>query len=183
MIDFTQISELSQGKTRVILFGLHPDISNIIRYVLDYHDKNYDFVSTHNQNITGNDFFLLDTDDEQLALSLSPTIVFIGSHFSASHYEDIIQNITGGGFLIYPDFVAGLDRVVLQSSNFFKKYEYKKPTLAVANNQILLNTDLGELPIEVSDKEILNDIEGARLFCQQLGVMEDEFYDALSTWG
>lgn len=182
MIDFTEISVLSQDKTRVILFGLHPDISTIIRYVLDYNEKKYDFVNAHYQDITGNDFFLLETNDEQQASSLSPTIVFIGSYIPASDYEEIIQSITGGGFLIYPDFVAGLDRVVLQSSNFFKKYEYKKTTLEVENNQILLNTDLGKLPMEVSDKEVLNDIEGARLFCQQLGVMEDEFYDALSTW-
>jgi UDP-N-acetylmuramate: L-alanyl-gamma-D-glutamyl-meso-diaminopimelate ligase len=40
---------------------------------------------------------------------------------------------------------------------------------------------LGEIPLKNSDLEVINHMEGARYICQQLGILEENFYEALLT--
>lgn len=183
-MNYSELIEYSQGKTKVVLFGIHPKISEILRYILDYNGKTYDFVNEENtliNPINKADFFIIETNDEQALEFFQPTILFIGSSFQMENYEALVSKITAGGILVYPDFISHLDRTVLQSLNYYKKYPYNSSEVVQSGNQILLNTDFGKLPLPISEQEEGKDIQGAMYFCQQLGVMEDDFYDALSS--
>lgn len=173
---------LSHDKTKVALLGVHPILSQIIRYILDYHEKSYDFVNDKISSVQNGDFFIIETNSQEVFQEYNPTILFLGSFQQVQDYASVIEKITAGGFLVYPNFVQDLDKAVLQSQNYFKKYEYKLTNPQHSENSTILDTDFGGLALPSLPEELTKDIEGAVYFCQQLGVMQDEFYDALSTW-
>jgi len=178
-VDIQTIAEDSKNKTRVVLFGMHSKMVQLIQYVLEYHFKTVDWVSNSETKIQDNDFIVLEATDLEAATVFAPTIAFLGSQTITDHYSPFLESLTQGGILVYPEFIDSLDRSVLQSIVYFRKLGYKKPELEKAGNSTLFKTDFGDFPISVENRETLDDIEGVKLFCQQLGIMEDDFYEAL----
>ena len=45
-----------------------------------------------------------------------------------------------------------------------------------------MDTPDGEMPLEISDETALSNLAGAKWVCQQMGVDEVEFYEAIATF-
>ncbi|MBT8317607.1 MAG: peptidoglycan synthetase, partial [Lutibacter sp.] len=59
---------------------------------------------------------------------------------------------------------------------------YKTPNYRIENGITLLETSLGEMPLEIFGKHNLQNLAGAKWICQHMGIDEDEFYEAISTF-
>jgi UDP-N-acetylmuramate: L-alanyl-gamma-D-glutamyl-meso-diaminopimelate ligase len=72
--------------------------------------------------------------------------------------------------------------VIESSTNFFRKIPYKTPDYKISDGKVFLKTNMGEIPLSVFGKYNLLNLEGARFICQQLGIMEEEFYEAIMSF-
>ena len=75
-----------------------------------------------------------------------------------------------------------MKRVVESSDNTIRKLPYTTPTYEVENGQTLLSTPEGPMPIEVFGKHNLSNLAGAKWICQNIGIDEDDFYEAIATF-
>ncbi len=175
----TELHQITENKTRVLLFGINPTISKLILFTINYLQKDIDYAVENESSINGNELFLYESTDLNITNDLPPTVAFIGSDVLAQDYTNILTKITGGGILVYPEFNADLDKNVLQTTNFFRKIPFNKPELEKSGEKLALKTDMGNIPLSFKDENILQDILGAQHLCQHIGIMEDEFYEAL----
>ena len=68
------------------------------------------------------------------------------------------------------------------SDNQIRKIAYQTPDYTVENGETLLETPEGPMPIEVFGAHNLNNLAGAKWICQHMGIDEDDFYEAISTF-
>ena len=69
-----------------------------------------------------------------------------------------------------------------ESNNTIRKIPYQTPEYIVENGITQLLTPEGNLPIEVFGNHNLNNLAGAKWICQHMGVDEDDFYEAITTF-
>jgi len=97
-------------------------------------------------------------------------------------FSIFVDSIVKGGSINYNEEDPEVKRVVEASENTIRKIAYQTPEYTVENGQTLLETPEGELPIEVFGKHNLNNLAGAKWICQHMGIDEDDFYEAISTF-
>ena len=68
------------------------------------------------------------------------------------------------------------------SDNQIRKIAYQTPEYTVEDGETLLETSEGPMPIEVFGAHNLNNLAGAKWICQHMGIDEDDFYEAISTF-
>jgi UDP-N-acetylmuramate: L-alanyl-gamma-D-glutamyl-meso-diaminopimelate ligase len=94
-------------------------------------------------------------------------------------FELFVNSIETGGSLIYFDGDETLKKVCEKST--LKKQAYKTPNFHIRNNKVVVSK--GERhTLEIFGEHNLQNAEGACLVCKELGIGEDEFYDALSSF-
>ena len=72
--------------------------------------------------------------------------------------------------------------MVKASENAIRKLPYCTPEYNVINGQTILETPEGPMPIEVFGKHNLSNLAGAKWICQNMGVDEDDFYEAIASF-
>ena len=73
-------------------------------------------------------------------------------------------------------------KVVESSENAIRKFPYGTPDHEVINGTTYLETPEGAMPVEVFGKHNLNNLAGAKWICQQMGIDEGDFYEAIATF-
>lgn len=187
------ISESFQNKTRVLITSDESTSIAMILHVLEFHEKNVDFVLKSNlkafdqkTKITDDNDFII-VEDHENPSNVQPNIVLISrikddvpfSENEILNYQNIIENITSGGILIYPSNDETIEKLAEQSEKYFRKIPYSNPPFETKNGNIVLHTTIGDIPVSLQDKNKVQLIEGARWLCQQLGIMEEDFYEAI----
>ena len=97
-------------------------------------------------------------------------------------FEIFIKCITNGGILVYNEDDSEVKRVAEAATNPIRKLPYKTPNYKVENGITLLETPEGDMPIEVFGAHNLNNLAGAKWICQNMGVDEAEFYEAIASF-
>ena len=97
-------------------------------------------------------------------------------------FSIFVDSIVNGGSINYNEEDPEVKRVVEASENPIRKIPYTTPEYVVENDETLLETPEGALPIEVFGKHNLNNLAGAKWICQHMGIDEDDFYEAISTF-
>ena len=97
-------------------------------------------------------------------------------------FSIFVDSIVNGGSINYNEEDAEVKRVVEASANTIRKLPYHTPEYTVDSGITLLETPEGPLPIEVFGKHNLNNLAGAKWICQHMGIDEDDFYEAISTF-
>ena len=69
-----------------------------------------------------------------------------------------------------------------EATNPIRKLPYHTPKYTVSNGVTLLETPEGDMPIEVFGAHNLNNLAGAKWICQNMGVDEAEFYEAIASF-
>lgn len=204
--------EHSKHKTRVVIGGSHgkTTITSMILHVMQYWDKAVDYMvgaqlegfETMVHLTDENDFIVLEGDeylssptDRRPKFHLyQPSIALISGiawdHINVfptfenyvEQFDVFIDKITPGGTLVYFSDDKTLSRIVRNSSNTIKKIPYKTPTYSIENNETLLDTPDGMMPLEVFGEHNLQNLEGARWICQLMGVDEIDFYEAIASF-
>ena len=204
--------EQSKNKTRVVIGGSHgkTTITSMILHVMHYHGIAVDYMvgaqlegfDTMVHLTETNDFIVLE-GDEYLSSPIDrrpkfhlyqPNIALISGiawdHINVfptyenyvAQFEEFIAKITPGGILVYNAEDPEVLRVAEAATNPIRKLPYVTPDYAVSNGVTLLSTPEGPMPIEVFGAHNLNNLAGAKWICQNMGVDEAEFYQAIATF-
>ncbi|MEP2238482.1 MAG: Mur ligase family protein, partial [Maribacter sp.] len=97
-------------------------------------------------------------------------------------FKIFVDSIVNGGSITYNIEDAAVKEVVEASENAIRKLPYTTPEYTVENGETLLETNEGPMPIEVFGKHNLSNLAGAKWICQNMGVDEDDFYEAIATF-
>ena len=202
----------SKDKTRVVIGGSHgkTTITSMILHVMHYHDRDVDFMvgaqlegfDVMVKLTEDNDFIVLE-GDEYLSSPIDrrpkfhlykPNIALLSGiawdHINVfptyENYEEqfkiFVDSIVRGGSINYNEEDEAVKRIVEASENPIRKIPYHTPEYTVEDGETLLETPEGPMPIEVFGKHNLNNLAGAKWICQHMGIDEDDFYEAISTF-
>jgi len=98
-------------------------------------------------------------------------------------FELFIKKITNGGILVYNQEDEELTQLVKNTTNPIRKIPYQTPEHYFVKNEITyLSTPEGDMPIKVFGKHNLNNLMGAKWVCQQMGVDEMDFFEAIASF-
>jgi UDP-N-acetylmuramate: L-alanyl-gamma-D-glutamyl-meso-diaminopimelate ligase len=97
-------------------------------------------------------------------------------------FSIFVDSIVTGGSINYNQEDAEVKRVVEASENQIRKLPYTTPEYVIEDGETLLETPEGPMPIEVFGAHNLNNLAGAKWICQHMGIDEDDFYEAISTF-
>ena len=204
--------EQSKEKTRVVIGGSHgkTTITSMILHVLNFHQKDIDYMVGAQLEgfdcmvkITDDNDFMILEGDEYLSspidlrskfLLYQPNIALVSGiawdHINVfktfddyiDQFRKFVASITPGGVLVYNEEDEEVVKVVESAENYFRKIPYKTPAYKIENGIVNLKTDMGDIPLSVFGKHNLLNMEGARFICSQLGIMEEEFYEAIMSF-
>lgn len=204
--------EQSKNKTRVVIGGSHgkTTITSMILHVLNYHNREVDFMV--GAQLEGfermvhlteeNDFIVLEGDeylsspiDRRPKFHLYKPNIALLSGIAWDHinvfptFENYVEqfsiftdSIVKGGSITYNIEDPEVRKVVEASENAIRKLPYKTPEYSVENGQTLLSTPEGPMPIEVFGRHNLSNLAGAKWICQNMGIDESDFYEAIATF-
>jgi UDP-N-acetylmuramate: L-alanyl-gamma-D-glutamyl-meso-diaminopimelate ligase len=204
--------EQSKNKTRVVIGGSHgkTTITSMILHVMHFHGINVDYMvgaqlegfDTMVHLTEDNDFIVLE-GDEYLSSPIDrrpkfhlyqPNIALISGiawdhinvfptyDFYVEQFQIFISKITNGGILVYNEDDSEVKRVAESATNPIRKLPYSTPKYKVENGKTLLATPEGYMPIEVFGAHNLNNLAGAKWICQNMGVDEADFYEAIASF-
>lgn len=198
----------SKDKTRVVIGGSHGKTTTtaMVMHVLKV--LKYDFDYLVGSQLEGFDTMVRFSDapimviegDEYLTSTLDPVPkfhkykphialitgiawdhinVFPTFDFYVDQFRIFIESIEKDGSLIY--FKGDEILKNLCESSDKKKIPYGTPTYHIRNNQVVISK--GEKhTLEIFGEHNLQNAEGACLICKELGISEDSFYNALSSF-
>lgn len=202
--------EQSKNKTRVVIGGSHgkTTITSMIMHVLRFHDMQFDYMV--GAQIDGFETMVsLSEDapiavfegDEYLSSTLDPRPKFhlyrphialisgiawdhINVFPTFENYKEqfsiFIDKIEKEGCLFYYKNDNVLKDVVKQSHNLIEKTGYCTHSYTRRNNKTFLIDIDKEIPLQIFGEHNLQNISGAKLVCNQLGLSDDNFYQAIS---
>lgn len=204
--------EQSKNKTRVVIGGSHgkTTITSMILHVLNFHDIEVDYMVGAQLDgfdrmvhlTEDNDFIVLE-GDEYLSSPIDrrpkfhlyqPNIALLSGiawdHINVfptfenyvEQFKIFVDSIVNGGSITYNIEDAAVREVVEASENAIRKLPYSTPEYTVEDGETLLETNEGPMPIEVFGKHNLSNLAGAKWICQNMGVDEDDFYEAIATF-
>ena len=204
--------EQSKNKTRVVIGGSHgkTTITSMILHVMHFHNIEVDYMvgaqlegfDTMVHLTETNDFIVLEGDeylsspiDRRPKFHLYQANIALLSGIAWDHinvfptfenyvkqFEIFVDQITKGGILIYNEEDDTVKKVAEESTNIMRIIPYKTPSYKVEDGQTFLETPEGFMPIEVFGAHNLNNLAGAKWICQNMGVDEAEFYEAIASF-
>jgi len=204
--------EQSKHKTRVVIGGSHgkTTITAMILHVLNYHDIDVDYMV--GAQLEGFDVMVKLTDDadfivlegdEYLSSPIDrrpkfhlyqPNIALLSGiawdHINVfptfenyiEQFKIFVDSITVGGSISYNTEDVNVKAIVEQSENQIRKFPYQTPDHTIEAGLTYLDTEEGPLPLEVFGAHNLNNLAGSKWICQQMGVDQDDFYEAISSF-
>ena len=202
----------SKEKTRVVIAGSHgkTTITSMILHVLNFHNKEIDYMvgaqlegfdcmvkiteDTDFMILEGDEYLSSAEDRQPKFLHYHPNIALISGiawdHINVfktfddylEQFRKFTESITSGGVLVYNEEDEEVVKIVENSQKYFRKLPYKTPEYSIREGKVYLKTSMGEIPLSVFGKHNLLNMEGAKLICQQLGIMEEEFYEAIMSF-
>lgn len=204
--------EQSKNKTRVVIGGSHgkTTITSMILHVLNFHDIEVDYMVGAQLDgfdrmvhlTEDNDFIVLE-GDEYLSSPIDrrpkfhlyqPNIALLSGiawdHINVfptfenyvEQFKIFVDSIVNGGSITYNIEDTAVKEVVEASENAIRKLPYTTPEYTVEDGETLLETNEGPMPIEVFGKHNLSNLAGAKWICQNMGVDEDDFFEAIATF-
>ena len=204
--------EQSKDKTRVVIGGSHgkTTITSMILHVLNYHDKEVDYMvgaqldgfETMVHLTEENDFIVLEGDEYLSSPTdmrpkfhlYKPNIALISGiawdHINVfptfenykEQFKIFTDSMINGGSMVYNSEDRNVAEIVESSENHIKKYPYETPNHFIDNGITYLKTEEGDLPLEIFGKHNLQNLAGAKWICQHMGIDEDDFYEAIASF-
>lgn len=201
--------ESSRNKTRVVITGSHgkTTITSMILHVLNFHNRDCDYMVGAQLEgfetmvrLTDHNEFMVIEGDEYLSSPLDPRPKFVHyrpnialisgiawDHYNVfpkyenyrAQFEMLFDYIEPGGQVIYNVDDQEVQAVVEGTNQEVKKFPYSTPPYRVEDQQFVLETIEGDLPLNVFGAHNMNNLEGARWVCSQMGITDEEFYEAI----
>lgn len=204
--------EHSKSKTRVVIGGSHgkTTITSMILHVLNFWNKEVDYMVgaqlegfDRMVHLTDTNEFIVLEGDEYLSSPIDrrpkfhlyqPNIALL-SGIAWDHinvfptFEDykkqfsiFVDQIIDGGTLVYNAEDQVLSEVVLEKDHPIRKIPYHTPSYHLEGTQTYIETEEGDLPLEIFGAHNLNNLAGAQWICQLMGIDPMEFYEAITSF-
>lgn len=204
--------EQSKDKIRVVIAGSHgkTTITSMILHVLHHHGKDVDYMVgaqlegfevmvklTHENPymvMEGDEYLSSALDRRPKILLYHPNIALISGiawdHVNVfptfenyvNQFELFTDSIVKDGSVVYNAEDENVKKVVENSKNQIEKISYSTPEHLIKDGITYLITEKGEIALEVFGRHNLSNLEGARLICLQMGISNDEFYEAIQSF-
>lgn len=204
--------EHSREKTRVVIAGSHgkTTITSMILHVLRYWDKEVDFMVGAQLDgfdrmvrLTDDSDFIVLEGDEYLSSALDrrpkfhaykPNIALLSGiawdHINVfptfENYRDqfriFLETIVPGGSITFNEEDHAVRLLVEELQAPIRKFPYRTPDFEVSGGKTYLQTPEGPMPLKIFGRHNLSNLAGAQWICQQMGVDEAEFYEAMATF-
>lgn len=110
--------------------------------------------------------------------------VFPTFEIYVNQFEQFVDLIEPGGSLIYCNEDAELKKVAGKSGqlNNITKTPYSIPKHRIENGTTILEDKNHDIPLLVFGNHNLMNLEGARLVCNELGLSNEQFYEAIQSF-
>ena len=202
----------SKNKTRVVIGGSHgkTTITSMVLHVVQQLDIDVDYMvgaqldgfETMVKLTDSNKYIVLEGDEYlSSALDLRPKFhlykpnvalltgiawdhinVFPTFENYVEQFRIFIEEIEDGGVLAYNTEDENIVSLVNNSNSNIKFIPYSTPKYRIESGKYIINTEIGEYELEVFGKHNLQNIEGAKVLCMQMGVEADDFYKSISNF-
>lgn len=199
-------------QTRVVVAGSHgkTTITSMVLHVLHYHQRAEDYMVGAQLEgfetmvrLSGTSEFAIFEGDEYLSSPIDlrpkfhlyqPNITLISGiawdHINVfptfddylKQFEIYLNLIEPGGAVVYNATDPEVVRLVEACKNPIKKFPYNLPSHFISNGETFLETPEGAVPLQVFGNHNLLNIEGARWLCNQIGVDDAAFYEAIASF-
>lgn len=206
------IYEQTKEKTRVVIGGSHgkTSITSMILHVLHYHNVDADYMvgaqlegfecmvrlsETAKVAILEGDEYLSSPIDRRPKFHLYQPDVALLSGIAWDHinvfptfanyveqFDIYASKVARGGSLIYCENDPEVVGVAERSRDDIKKLGYTTHDHYIENGITCLHTDIGDVCLEIFGDHNLQNLNGARLVCNQIGISNDQFYMAISSF-
>ena len=192
--------QLHKLKTRVVVTGTQgrEEIAAMVLHTMEYFSKEIDYFLETPIGDTPSckysseaEFVLIEGNDtptqiEQVPIFqlYRPTLALISGieEDKQQAYADFINTLTKGGILLYNEEDAALKAVVENTENQLRLMPYETAPHQQSGGTTYLITPEGEMPLMISGEENMNYLSGAKWLCQNLGIDEQDFYEAMQTF-
>ncbi|MEN1786177.1 MAG: Mur ligase family protein, partial [Bacteroidota bacterium] len=204
--------EQSKHKTRVVIGGSHgkTTITSMILHVLRYHNIEVDYMVgaklagfDRMVHLTDDNDFIVLEGDEYLSSPLDPRPKFhlykaniallsgiawdhinVFPTFSdyTKQFSIFVDGIVNGGSITYNEEDTEVLKIIQASENTIRRFPYSTPEYTVLKGVTYLDTEDGPMPLEVFGRHNLSNMMGAKWICQQMGVDEVDFLEAIATF-
>ena len=192
--------QLHKLKTRVVVTGTQgrEEIAAMVLHTMEYFSKEIDYLlETPIGSIPSckysseAEFVLIEGNDtptqiEQVPIFqlYRPTLALISriEEDKQQAYADFINTLTKGGILLYNEEDVALKAVVENTENQLRLMPYETAPHQQSGDTTYLITPEGEMPLMISGEENMNYLSGAKWLCQNLGIDEQDFYEAMATF-
>lgn len=204
--------EQSKYKTRVVIGGSHgkTTITAMILHVMNYHNRSVDYMVgaqldgfDRMVHLTDENDFIVLEGDEYLSSAIDqrpkfhlyqPNIALLSGiawdHVNVfptfdnylDQFKIFVDSIVKGGSITYNEEDINVSQIVETSENTIRKLPYYTPEYGIENGETILKTPDGPMPIPIIGKHNLSNLAGAKWICQNMGLDEEDFYEAIATF-
>ncbi len=202
----------SEEKVRVVIGGSHgkTTITSMVMHVLRYFERDFDYMVgaqlegfdtmvrlTQDAPIIileGDEYLSSPIDRKPKFLWYQPHVALI-SGIAWDHinvfptYENyveqfnlFIQGIKPDGKLIFCEVDPEVKRLADASPKNIHVLPYGTPEHGIKNGITTLKTLEGNVPLKVFGQHNLQNLNGARLVCNELNISDEQFYEAIATF-
>ena len=202
----------SQNKTRVVIAGSHGKTSTtaMIMHVLKCCGKNFDYMV--GAQLEGFDLMVKLSDapviilegDEypDSALNKTPKFLFYKANIGlitgiawdhvnifptyegyVNQFEKFIDSIEPNGDLIYNEEDSEVKKLVNKKLSTTTWIPYSTPPNKIINGKTIIQIISEDVELNVFGKHNLQNLAGAMLVCEKLGITKSEFANAISSFG
>ena len=204
--------EASKNKTRVVVAGSHgkTTVTSMLLHALKAAGRREDFMvgallegySTMVRLSSEAEFMVLE-GDEYLSSALEPLPkfhlyranialitgiawdhinVFPTLEVYVEQFRQFLRTMEPGGAVIYNADDPLVVEVVESDSSPLKKIPYHTPAYRVVNERTVLETPLGDVPLQVFGAHNASNVEAARWLAQEMGVDDETFYESMTSF-
>ncbi|HSH67811.1 MAG TPA: Mur ligase family protein [Bacteroidia bacterium] len=207
------IYEQTKNKIRIVIGGSHgkTSITAMILHVLQHQQVNCDYMvgaqlqgfdtmvkltSEAKIAVIEGDEYLSSPIDRRPKFHLYKPSIAVLSGIAWDHinvfptfdnYVEQFRIFTGliekDGSLIYCELDDEVKKVAESSRADIKKFPYHIPSHQIKNGITYLITANKDVPLKVFGDHNLMNLTAARLACKQVGVTDDQFYEAIQSFG
>ena len=202
--------EQTKNKTRVVIGGSHgkTSITSMIMHVLKYYNKDFDYMVGAQLDgfetmvrlsedapvaIFEGDEYLSSPIDRRPKFHLYNPDIAVLSGIAWDHinvfptfdnyidqFRIFIDKVNKGGILFYCKHDSELQKLVAKTKNDIQKISYGTPDFKIKDGVSYLIDSEDQYPLNIFGKHNMQNINVARLVCQQLGINSNAFYKAIS---
>ena len=175
----TEIFSSFRDKSRILIYSKTPSLAKCLVHILDFHQKDFDYILTNNSSISDHDFIVLETESLEIATQFQPNIVLISTETEVQDLPKIMENIVSGGVLVFP---KKFETEVENSAQFFRKLSFDDFEFQEKNGMIEIKTEMGTIPLPFNEENLLKNLKGIKLISQQFRILEEDFYEPLMSF-